>query len=194
VATADSLAPERLEPLLAGRFGRPYLYEEECESTQALLEPGLPEGAAAVCEHQTGGRGRRGRTWTAPPRTAILCSVLLRPPRERAVQELSLVAGLATAEAVERALTLSAQLKWPNDVMVNRRKVAGVLAEGTPEAVVVGIGVNVNQTPDQLPPATQLPATSIRIECSEPLDRAELLVAILDVLEQRYDEWLSAGT
>jgi BirA family biotin operon repressor/biotin-[acetyl-CoA-carboxylase] ligase len=193
VTTADSLAPERLEPLLAGRFGRPYLYEEECESTQALLEPGLPEGAAAVCEHQTEGRGRRGRAWVAPPRTAILCSVLLKPPRERAAPELSLVAGLATAEAVERALTLSAQLKWPNDVMVNRRKVAGVLAEATSDAVVVGIGVNVNQTRAELPadaaaaPASLLTSDGVRRE------RAPILADLLRTLERAYDAWTRGG-
>ena len=142
---ADTLTPETVEPLLQGRFGRPYLYRERCESSQRLLDPSLDEGAVAVCDEQTAGRGRLGRNWNAPPGTAILCSVLLRPPPERTVAELSLVGGVAVAETVEAATTLAAQIKWPNDVLINRRKVAGILAEATEGAVVLGVGLNVNQ-------------------------------------------------
>jgi BirA family biotin operon repressor/biotin-[acetyl-CoA-carboxylase] ligase len=193
VASSDSLAPERLEPLLAGRFGRPYLYEDECESTQDLLEPGLPEGTTAVCDHQKQGRGRRGRGWVAPPETAILCSVLVRPPRERATAELSLVAGMATAEAVERALTLSAQLKWPNDVMVNRRKVAGILAEATSESVVLGIGVNVNQRRDELPADAPVAPASLLTTDGVRRERAPILADLLATLERAYDAWTREG-
>src|SRR5919202_1655229 len=118
VSPADSLAPDTVEPLLTGSFGRPYLYEERCESTQGLLATDDPEGAVAVCEVQTAGRGRQGRAWEAPPGAAILASILLRPPAQRAMPELSLVGGLAVAEAVERAIGLAVQVKWPNDVMV----------------------------------------------------------------------------
>jgi BirA family transcriptional regulator, biotin operon repressor / biotin---[acetyl-CoA-carboxylase] ligase len=193
VGTADSLAPERLEPLLEGRFGRPYLYEGECGSTQDLVDPGLPEGAVALCEHQTEGRGRRGRAWVAPPGTAILCSVLLKPPGERAVPELTLVAGMAVAEAVERALTLSAQLKWPNDVMVNRRKVAGVLAEAREGAVVVGIGVNVNQTRAELPADAPVAPASLLTTDGVRRERAPILADLLRTLERAYDAWARAG-
>ncbi len=193
MASSDSLAPERLEPLLAGRFGRPYLYEDECESTQDLLEPGLPEGTTAVCDHQKEGRGRRGRGWVAPPGTAILCSVLVRPPRERATAELSLVAGMATAEAVERALTLSAQLKWPNDVMVNRRKVAGILAEATSESVVLGIGVNVNQRRDELPGDAPVAPASLLTTDGVRRERAPILADLLATLERAYDAWTREG-
>ena len=96
----DSLAPEFVEPFLTGRLGTPYVYEASCESTQELFGPDIPEGALAVCDEQTQGRGRLGRSWTAPPRTAILGSVLLRPPAERVVSEISLVAGTAVAEAI----------------------------------------------------------------------------------------------
>ena len=118
-----------LEPLLRGRFGRPFRWVEETETTQALLSADDPEGAVAAADHQTAGRGRLGRQWTAPPGTAITASVLLCPPAGAPVQQLSLVAGLAVAETVEAALDLSAQIKWPNDVMVDRRKIAGILAE-----------------------------------------------------------------
>ena len=123
------LDPGVMEPLLRGRFGRPYLYLEQAETTQRMLDASQPEGAVALCEGQTGGRGRMGRVWEAPAGSSILVSVLLRPPRERRAAELTLVAGVATAVVVERATGLAAQIKWPNDVMLDRRKVAGGLAE-----------------------------------------------------------------
>ncbi|MEO8290321.1 MAG: biotin--[acetyl-CoA-carboxylase] ligase [Gaiellaceae bacterium] len=189
----DSLAPERVEPLLSGRFGRPYLYQESCESTQVLLEPGLPEGAAAVCDVQTAGRGRLGRAWETPAGTAILCSVLLRPPEDRVVAELSLVAGTAVAEAVEEVMGLAVQLKWPNDVMVNRRKVAGVLAETADGAVVVGIGLNVNQERAELPGDANVQPASLFTADGVRRERAPVLAAVLDRLERNYDAWLERG-
>ena len=189
----DSLAPEAVEPLLGGRFGRPYLYEDRCESTQRLLEPGIPEGAVAVCDVQTGGRGRLGRGWEAPPGTAILCSTLLRPPPERRIAELSLVGGLAAAEAVERATGLAAQIKWPNDVMLNRRKVAGVLAEAVEDAVVVGIGLNVNQARAELPSEATTAPGSLRTADGVVRERARVLADLLAALERHFDAWRENG-
>jgi BirA family transcriptional regulator, biotin operon repressor / biotin---[acetyl-CoA-carboxylase] ligase len=188
----DSLAAAVVEPLLAGRFGRPYRYEQSCESTQLLLGE-ASEGAVAVCDEQTSGRGRLGRAWDAPPGTAILCSILLRPPGERRTSELSLVAGMASADAVEQALGLAAQIKWPNDVMVNRRKVAGVLAEARDGAVVVGIGINVNQRRDQLPADPRSPAGSLRTIDGFERGRAPILATLLERAEARYDAWCDSG-
>jgi BirA family transcriptional regulator, biotin operon repressor / biotin---[acetyl-CoA-carboxylase] ligase len=193
VNESDSLAPEFVEPLLTGRFGRPYLYEDSCESTQGLLEGEHREGATAVCDMQTGGRGRQGRSWDAPPGTSILCSVLVQPPAERAVPELSLVAGLATAHAVEEALGLAVQLKWPNDVMVNRRKVAGVLAEAVDGRVVLGIGVNVNQGRDDLPADAKVAPGSLYTADGVRHKRAPLLASLLADLERDYDRWREGG-
>jgi BirA family biotin operon repressor/biotin-[acetyl-CoA-carboxylase] ligase len=166
----------------------------ECESTQALLlDADLPEGTVATADHQTAGRGRLGRSWVEAPGTSVLCSVLLRPPAERPLPQLSLVAGLAAAEAVELATGLAAQIKWPNDVMLNRRKVAGVLAEASLGAAVVGIGINVNQTRDQLPPGTRVPAGSLRTLTGREHDREEVLAALLGRLGARYDEWKAGG-
>jgi BirA family biotin operon repressor/biotin-[acetyl-CoA-carboxylase] ligase len=193
VTTPDSLVPELVEPLLQGRFGRPYFYEEACESTQLLVDRSLQEGAVAACDVQTGGRGRLGRGWDAPPGTAILCSVLLKPPAERAQEELSLVAGLATAAAVERALGLAVQVKWPNDVMVNRRKVAGVLAEAAEGTVVLGIGINVNQTREELPADTRVAPGSLYTSDGVRRERAPLLADLLRSLETDYDDWAKGG-
>lgn len=193
-AAADSLSPDAVSPHLRGRFGTPYLYESECESTQLLLrDPALPEGAVAATDHQTGGRGRMGRQWVAPPGTSLLVSVLLRPPPDRHVPELSLVAALAAAMVVEDATELAAQVKWPNDVMVNRRKVAGILSELSEGAVVAGIGVNVNQTRDELPPATHTAPASLRTATGTRYDRAQLLGALLARLEHAYDAWRVGG-
>jgi BirA family biotin operon repressor/biotin-[acetyl-CoA-carboxylase] ligase len=193
VAEGDSLAPQRVEPLLTGRLGQRYLFEESCGSTQELLQADLPEGALAVCDEQTEGRGRLGRTWTSPPGTAILCYVLLRPPPERVAAELALVAGTAVAEAIEVAVGLAVQVKWPNDVMLNRRKVAGILAEASEGTVVVGIGVNVNQERTELPENTQVAAASLYTIDGVKRDRAPLLAAIVERLERNYDAWLERG-
>ena len=193
VTPLDSLAPERLADLLAGRFGHPYVYEASCESTQELLAEDSPEGALALCDEQTAGRGRLGRSWSAPPGRAILASLLLRPPAERAVSELSLVAGTAVAEAIEGEVGLAVQVKWPHDVMLNRRKVAGILAEASGGAVVVGIGVNVNQERDELPDDANVPPGSLYTSDGIKRDRAPLLAAILERLESNYDAWLERG-
>jgi BirA family biotin operon repressor/biotin-[acetyl-CoA-carboxylase] ligase len=189
-----SLAPEAVEPHLPARFGRPYLYEPECESTQLLLlGSDLPEGAVAATEHQTGGRGRLGRTWEEPPGTSVLASILLRPPANRKLPQLSLVAALAAAEAVEQTVALSAQVKWPNDVMLNRRKVGGILSELVEGAVVVGIGLNVNQTREQLPPAAPTEPGSLYSLTGARYDRAVVLGRLLSRLERAYDAWLEDG-
>jgi BirA family biotin operon repressor/biotin-[acetyl-CoA-carboxylase] ligase len=170
-------------------LGEPRLDVETCESTQLLVDTSLSEGALVVTDHQTAGRGRLGRSWEAPPGAALLFSLLLRPPPERQVPELSLVAGIAVADTLERELGLSIQLKWPNDVMLRRKKVAGCLAEARDEAVVLGIGVNVNQTREELPEG----AGSLRTLTGREWDREALLAGLLEDLGSRYAAWRSAG-
>lgn len=175
-------------------IGEPRLFSPECESTQQLLlASDLPEGAVAVTDHQTAGRGRLGRTWVEAPGTAVLCSVLLRPPAERRAAELSLVAAVAVAEAVEAATNLSAQIKWPNDVMLNRRKVAGILAEMRDNIVVVGIGINVNQTREQLPADARTLAGSLRSLTGREYDRDAVSSTLFAQLDQRYAQWRESG-
>jgi BirA family biotin operon repressor/biotin-[acetyl-CoA-carboxylase] ligase len=191
--TSD-LAPQNVSGHLAGALGTPYLYEPECASTQELLlGTTLPEGAVAVTERQSAGRGRMGRVWEAPRGSSLLMSVLLRPPAGRKVQELSLVGGLAVAEAVESETGLETTIKWPNDVLVAGAKIAGVLAELRDGAVVLGIGVNVNQTAPELPSGGVVPAGSLRGSLGRPVSRATLLATLLERLASRYDVWLEQG-
>lgn len=189
----DSLAPEHVESLFQGGFGLPYRFEASCESTQRLLDGNAPEGAVAACDEQTAGRGRLGRKWEAPAGRALLVSILLRPPPDRRAAELSLVGGIAVALTVEDALGLSAQIKWPNDVMVNRRKVAGVLAEASEGTVVLGIGLNVNQTRDELPQDGRVPAGSLLTTDAVERERAPLLAVLVFELERAYKLWQAGG-
>lgn len=188
-----SLAPIVVEPLLRGRFGRPYLYLERCETTQRLLDAGFPEGAVAVCEEQTAGRGRLGRRWDAPLGSSILVSILLRPPARTRAAELTLVAALATTLAIEGAVGPGAELKWPNDVLLGGHKVSGGIAEALDGAVVVGIGINVNQEADALPAGTKLPAGSLRTFSGREHERAPILADLLLQLERLYEGWCATG-
>lgn len=184
----ELLTADLVEPRLRGRFGRPYRWSEECASTQDVLRAaGLPEGAVAVTEHQTGGRGRSGRSWEDAPGRSLLLSILLRP--ERPAAQLSLVVGLAVAEAIDATAGTQAMLKWPNDVLLGDRKVAGILLETVGSAVICGVGVNVNQSGSELPAATRLGAASLRLTTGRTHDRAMLLAGLLVALERRYDEW-----
>jgi BirA family transcriptional regulator, biotin operon repressor / biotin---[acetyl-CoA-carboxylase] ligase len=188
-----SLEAEAVVPMLRGRFGQPYLFVELTGSTQRLLDPDDPEGAVAVADEQTEGRGRLGRRWSARPGTGLLFSIALRPavPSSR-LPELSLVAGEACAEAIAAVTGLQPELKFPNDVLIGGRKVAGILAEAREGRVVLGIGVNVNASEDELPAGTDTPATSLSLEAGRRVDRAELLVTLLERLERCYDEWVTA--
>lgn len=155
---------------------------------------GAPEGTVLVAEEQVAGRGRMGRAWLSPPRAALTFSVLLRPcavpPAGRGW--LALLSGVATAAAVRAQAGVAAGLKWPNDVLVADRKLAGILAETCGDAVVVGIGLNVSTVAAELPPAAAgtPPPTSLWLETSTEVDRQALLVRLLVEFEDRYRAWL----
>jgi BirA family transcriptional regulator, biotin operon repressor / biotin---[acetyl-CoA-carboxylase] ligase len=187
----DSLARDVVVPRLRGRLGHDYTYSGSTPSTQRLLGPERAEGAVAVAEEQTEGSGRLGRSWISPPGVSILCSLVLTPPVDpRRLPELTLVAGEACAEAIERVTGLQPQIKLPNDVLVEGRKTAGILAEARDGRVILGIGINVNVEPRQLPSGLEPPATSLLAELGRPTDRVELLVTLLESLERRYDAWV----
>jgi len=192
---SDSLAPDVLKPLLRGRFGQVYRYAETTDSTQRMLAEDESEGAIAVAEEQTQGRGRLGRVWEAPAGTSVLISVLLLPPVEAPrLPELSLVAGGAVAQAIAEVTGLEPTIKFPNDILLRGRKVAGILAESSEGRVVLGIGVNANQTLEQLPTDAKTEPTSLRLELGGPVSRARLLAAILLKLEHAYDAWVPEPT
>ena len=155
-------------------------------------DPGAPEGQVLVAEEQTAGRGRLGRTWTSVPGASLTFSVLLRPATVPATRRgwLPLLTGVAVVSAVRSVTSgsVGAVLKWPNDVLVGERKLVGILAEQSPDAsaVVMGIGVNVATPADALPVSPAgLPATSLLVE-GATVDREALLLAILDQFERWY--------
>lgn len=182
-------------------------------STMDVVVREAHEGACAgllvLADEQTAGRGRRGHEWASPPGAGLYFSLLLRPPVAQSLTGasaaglLTLSAGLAVAEGVVVATGLDVTLKWPNDVLVDRRKLAGVLAEGvalgTPsQAVVLGIGINVGEA--SFPPAIAARATSLTGELGRVVDRGDVLAAVLvaladryrQLLDGRYDEVLTA--
>jgi BirA family transcriptional regulator, biotin operon repressor / biotin---[acetyl-CoA-carboxylase] ligase len=188
---SDSLAPEVVQPLLRGSFGREYRYELRCPSTQRLVGPGDAEGTVAVAEEQTEGRGRLGRTWASPAGVNVLCSLLLEPQVEAPrLPELSIVAGEACADAIRRVTGLEPRIKLPNDILLDERKVAGILAEARDLRVILGIGINANVDPADLPQDLRTPATSLAAGLGRPVDRVELLVTLLEALEEHYRRWL----
>jgi BirA family biotin operon repressor/biotin-[acetyl-CoA-carboxylase] ligase len=163
----------------------------------AAAAQGAPDRAVLVAERQDAGRGRLGRDWTTVPGDGIAVSVLLRPDGVSPDRFgwLPLLAGLAVHDTVHVAVPVRTCLKWPNDLLVGegQRKAGGILAEATtgPDgtAVVLGIGLNVTGSPDDLPPG----ATSLAAEADVELDRAALLVSLLTLLAAREAAWRSAG-
>jgi BirA family transcriptional regulator, biotin operon repressor / biotin---[acetyl-CoA-carboxylase] ligase len=163
---------------------------------QAGLD-GAPEGTVVLAEEQRSGRGRLGRAWQAPPRSSLAVSVLLHPPGSGTGPWgwLPLLAGLAAADAVEATAGLAARLKWPNDVLLGEGKVAGVLVEVVPlpagPAAVVGIGLNVSQTREELPVDG---AVSLLQAGAVEVDRTRLAVSLLADVEAWYRRWLAGGS
>jgi len=192
-----------------GGLWREFEVTERTGSTNADLLAraldGAPEGVVLAAEEQRAGRGRMGRTWVSPPRAALMFSLLVRPaavpPGRRGW--LPLLAGVAAATAVRATTTVDTRLKWPNDLLAGDEqspaKLAGILAEASGDAVVVGIGLNVSTEPAELPPprpgapSGALPATSLRIAGASVTDREPLLLAILDRFERWYLAWRQAG-
>jgi BirA family biotin operon repressor/biotin-[acetyl-CoA-carboxylase] ligase len=197
----DGLSERAIVRSLKGAWGRPLRLYDQIGSTNAdalrWAWEGAREGALVVADHQSSGRGRAGRSWASSPGAALQFSVVLRPAG--AVDRTSLlptVAGLACAEGVESRAGVACSMKWPNDVIVAGRKLAGILVEthleGTEvRACVAGIGVNCHWQESDLPPDLAASATSIDIErrrrgLQGGVDRAELLAAILERLEHGY--------
>ncbi len=173
----------------------------ESTNTRAveLAAEGAPEGTVIVADAQERGRGRMGRSWFSPPGANLYASILLRPPFDpREAPKLPLTAGVAAAQAIGKVTHLPVQLKWPNDVIVRDRKVAGILSEiqtnkGRIAHMIVGIGINVNLPEEAFPEDLRGTATSIRTELGRPISRSVLLREILAAVGRWYRTLLHQG-
>ncbi|MDD5633868.1 MAG: biotin--[acetyl-CoA-carboxylase] ligase [Candidatus Omnitrophica bacterium] len=160
-----------------------------------LAEKGEEEGAIVIAEEQTSGKGRLGRKWFSPKSGGIYLSVILRPRAEiDTLPVLSLAAGAAVAEAVNELFDLDAKIKWPNDVFVNGKKIAGILAEikAQPDKIdflILGLGININSLEKELP----LEGTSLRVETGRDIDRLNFLKCLLSHLDKNYNEFKLNG-
>ena len=193
VGPAVQLCPDQIEWQLGTRLiGRRVAVWNRVVSTNDLaMRAALStanEGLAVLAEEQTHGRGRRGRHWHAPPRTGLLLSVLLFPPRR--LQDpalLTCLAATAVCETLEQSFDLKPQIKWPNDVQVNRRKVCGILVELAVGAVV-GIGLNCNLRLEDFPPELRETSISVADVVGQTIDRSQLARRLLQKLDARYHE------
>lgn len=201
----DLMLPEELRFQLAThRFGRQEIhYFNELPSTNTTAKEaalnGCPEGTLFVAEHQTDGRGRRGRSWFADASGGLCFTLVLRPvfaPRHLTV--LPLLAAVAVSEAVEDATGIRAEVKWPNDLLIGGRKVCGILTEAgfdldSIDYAVIGIGLNINTPLNAVPPELRHVATSLAVEAGMNLSRAPIARAILKRFEERYEQACAEG-
>jgi BirA family transcriptional regulator, biotin operon repressor / biotin---[acetyl-CoA-carboxylase] ligase len=182
---------ERLTPV-AGRnaLGGPVVHLDRTGSTndhaRELASAGAPHGTVVVAEEQTAGRGRQGRSWVAPRGRALTLSIVVRLG-DAALDLLPLSAAVAVCETCERAAPVHCAVKWPNDVWIEGRKVAGILIEARPQEgwAVLGIGLNVDTSEDELDEAIRDQATSLRIAAGSPAERERALEALLERLADR---------
>lgn len=200
--TPDILSEQELGSLLhTNWFGSRILYFDSIDSTNNELkrqaENKICHGMLAVAEEQTAGRGRRGHTWVSPPGTGIWFSFLLKPeiPPDKASM-LTLVAAMAVSRAIGDTTGLESEIKWPNDIVVNKKKVCGMLTELSAELscvnyVVIGIGINANTK--EFPKELQATATSLYIEAGKRIKRAEVIEAVGRYFEKYYEAFIKAG-
>jgi BirA family transcriptional regulator, biotin operon repressor / biotin---[acetyl-CoA-carboxylase] ligase len=186
-----------------GTFGKKVTYKTSVKSTQeiahTLAREGAVEGSIVIADEQTGGRGRLGRAWQSPSGTGIWMSLILRPeiPLQKAPQ-LTLLIAVAASRAIEKVTGLEAAIKWPNDLLIKGKKVAGILTELQAEAdsihsVIVGIGMNVNQEKKHFSEEISEIATSLAIEGGKNYKRAEIAGAVLQEIENLYRSYLDKG-
>lgn len=200
----DVLSEEELKSLFSGKTqwaGQEISYFPDTDSTniraKELGEKGAPHGTLVVADRQSAGRGRRGRGWESPPGCSIYMSVLLRPVfRPSRAPMLTLVMAYSTAKALGSCTGLEIRIKWPNDIVLNGKKLVGILTEMSSEIdyinhVVIGIGVNVNM--DFFSDEIAKTATSLRIETGRIMKRSTLILEIMKHFEQDYDRFLKAG-
>lgn len=180
----------------AVRLGRPLVWVGDLGSTndlaRLLVGAGCPEGAVVAADRQTHGRGRQGRAWVSPS-GGLWCSVLLYPSADSPRGLLSLAASVAVAQTLEQFVPEPAGIRWPNDVVIVGKKVAGILMEATGAAVVVGIGINVGIELQAMPPEVAARAESLHRIAGRPIERRAVLGALLVRLAEAYSAWAAGG-
>lgn len=186
------------------KWGKEELYTfEEIDSTniyaKKLASTGKPEGTVVVAEEQTLGKGRLGRKWESPRGKGIWLSFILRPPILPAqAPKITFVVAVGMVRALKKALNIEAKIKWPNDILINKKKVCGILTEISAEIerinyIVVGIGVNAQQNIEDFPPEFRDKATSLKIASSQKVSRVKILQCILEEMEYTYNFYLNKG-
>jgi BirA family biotin operon repressor/biotin-[acetyl-CoA-carboxylase] ligase len=197
----DAFDLARFESVLTTRWlARNLIFEPSTTSTMDLARDAAHHGAAqgtlVVTDEQTAGRGRLGRSWLAPPATNLLSTMVLRPPHH-ALRQLAMIAPLAIVQAVESVVGLQASIKWPNDVQMSARKVAGILIEteggGRDTVALVGAGVNVNFDPSAVPELREI-ATSLMLELGREVEREALLASYAVEFERLYEAACAGGS
>ena len=202
VDVPDVMMKEELESRMRTKWaGRNVFYYPETDSTnlriRQLGDEGAPHGTLAVADMQTAGRGRRGRIWESPAGSSIYMSLLLRPDlMPGATPGLTLVMACSVAEGIMDCEDVKVQIKWPNDVIINGKKLAGILTEMSSQIdyidhVVIGVGINVNMT--EFPDNIRKTATSLRIEAGHKVKRAPLIAAVMRRFEENYEIFLRTG-
>ncbi|CAM3945538.1 biotin--[acetyl-CoA-carboxylase] ligase [Cohnella lubricantis] len=198
------LSMAELQSKLATKvFGRRAHLNDAVPSTQDVLrelaEQGAPEGTLVIAEQQTKGRGRMGRNWVSPAGKGIWMSLLLRPniPLHQTPQ-LTLLAAVALSRAIARIVPLEIGIKWPNDLLVDGRKISGILLESAAEDeriryVVAGMGISVNLEEEDFPPEVLEKAISLRMAAGRPIDRTDIITAVLEEFERLYELYAARG-
>jgi BirA family biotin operon repressor/biotin-[acetyl-CoA-carboxylase] ligase len=204
VAVPDSLAHKEIVPnLKTGWLAHSYHYLKTVGSTNdhalLLAAEGAPHGTLVVAEEQTSGRGRLRREWISYPNLGIYLSILLRNPLPvRIAPQSSYIGSLALVKMLRKEFGITASIKWPNDVLINGRKAAGILTETQSDQdfsrfIVMGIGINVNHSREEMAGPFRYPATSIAIEAGFAIKRQRVLLSFLDQFERDYDLFLKKG-
>lgn len=204
IKTPEKITADEIRLGLTTEFiGKNIHYEETVESTQKiahrLSSENVPEGTVVIAEEQISGRGRMNRPWHSPKYTGIWMSLILRPniPLTKAPQ-LTLLTAVAIVQAIEEVTGLNPEIKWPNDILLNGKKITGILTEMQAESdqihsIIIGMGLNVNQTKDDFPPELQNIASSLLIEKGDALSRASIIRSIFTHFEKLYLLFLEKG-
>lgn len=203
-ASPDTLHPAEIrhgmKSLLVGRKIQSVAKTVSTNATAfRLAEEGAEEGTAVIADCQSGGKGRLGRVWASPQGVNLYCSVILRPDiKPVAAPQLTFLSAVAVARAIERLSDLKPRIKWPNDILVDGKKVAGLLNEMSAETdkvnfVVLGIGVNINMRAEQFPADLRHPATSVFLETGKTVSRTAFTRVLLEELDDLYRQFVNEG-